>query len=129
MNTESGYQFLIAFEKMSIPNCKISKLHLTHLDQNPGTYCERSQAPQIALSKNSQLNLTWQNKQSTGAEKTNLIEFAMIVTATSGKAIQCNKNEFQCGMGYCIDSLLNCDGYNNCGDGSDEKICESAERS
>ncbi|KAK3581091.1 hypothetical protein CHS0354_033880 [Potamilus streckersoni] len=37
---------------------------------------------------------------------------------------QCFKDEYKCSNGYCVASYLRCDGYNNCGDNSDEKNCK-----
>ncbi|KAL3860652.1 hypothetical protein ACJMK2_010746 [Sinanodonta woodiana] len=37
---------------------------------------------------------------------------------------QCFKDEYKCNNGYCVASSLRCDGYNNCGDNSDEKNCK-----
>ena len=35
----------------------------------------------------------------------------------------CRNNEFRCQNGLCIPQLLQCDGQDNCGDGSDESSC------
>lgn len=35
----------------------------------------------------------------------------------------CSHDEFKCSNGYCILSNMKCDGFNNCGDDSDEKHC------
>ena len=34
-----------------------------------------------------------------------------------------NDTKFRCNSGLCINSNLRCDGYNDCGDDSDEKNC------
>ena len=36
---------------------------------------------------------------------------------------RCTDDQFQCNNLDCIDGALQCDGYNNCKDGSDEWIC------
>lgn len=36
---------------------------------------------------------------------------------------RCHSTEFGCSNGNCIRRDLVCDGYNNCGDGSDERNC------
>ena len=35
----------------------------------------------------------------------------------------CNNWQFTCGNGDCIPIFLECNGYNNCGDNSDEDHC------
>lgn len=39
----------------------------------------------------------------------------------------CNKNEFNCSNGHCVDASLTCNGIDNCGDNSDELLlsCET----
>lgn len=39
-------------------------------------------------------------------------------------AIECQTSgDFECGNGRCIKASLHCDGFNHCGDGSDESAC------
>lgn len=38
----------------------------------------------------------------------------------------CPKGYLKCGHGQCVDSHLICDGFNNCGDGTDELNCSEA---
>lgn len=40
------------------------------------------------------------------------------------KGEACLTNKFRCKNRYCIDSSLECDGVDNCGDESDENICK-----
>lgn len=37
----------------------------------------------------------------------------------------CQSNQFQCANKYCIDNTWHCDGFNNCGDNSDETGCQT----
>ena len=39
----------------------------------------------------------------------------------------CGHGLFPCQRGSCIDSYRRCDGYDDCGDGSDEKNCSGKE--
>ena len=38
-------------------------------------------------------------------------------------ALGCASSEFECSNGDCIDDSLECDGYDQCGDKSDEQNC------
>ena len=36
---------------------------------------------------------------------------------------KCDKDDFSCGNGNCIENWAKCNGYDNCGDQSDEEGC------
>jgi len=46
----------------------------------------------------------------------------LFVAATSGV---CASDQFQCNSSICIPASLDCDGYNQCGDNTDEDSCET----
>lgn len=41
--------------------------------------------------------------------------------------VPCAEHEFQCNNGLCIDSIAQCDGHQDCLDGSDELKCPSCQ--
>ncbi|XP_035217659.1 uncharacterized protein LOC118190981 [Stegodyphus dumicola] len=57
-----------------------------------------------------------------GRATDNLEGVSMIYTATAGLPCDTLRN-FLCDNGYCIYKGFICDGYNNCGDYSDERAC------
>ncbi|XP_064641241.1 complement component C6-like [Lineus longissimus] len=50
-------------------------------------------------------------------------DFTVTVTPLTKKRCGRRRNSFQCKNGYCINRYHRCDGYNNCGDSSDEYNC------
>lgn len=52
---------------------------------------------------------------------------AIVYSTFSYETVQCqDSGDFECGNGRCIKSALHCDGFNHCGDGSDEAACYPA---
>lgn len=45
---------------------------------------------------------------------------------TTYKARPCKKNEFACSNKKCIPMALECDQFDDCGDGSDEQGCKTS---
>ncbi|KAH6946797.1 hypothetical protein HPB50_015321 [Hyalomma asiaticum] len=54
----------------------------------------------------------------------NKSRLAIVYSTFSYERSQCQSSgDFECGNGRCIKSILHCDGFNHCGDGSDESAC------
>ncbi|XP_077504050.1 CUB and LDLa domain isoform X2 [Amblyomma americanum] len=54
----------------------------------------------------------------------NKSRLAIVYSIFSYETLQCQSSgDFECGNGRCIKSILHCDGFNHCGDGSDESAC------
>ncbi|XP_064599340.1 membrane frizzled-related protein-like [Liolophura sinensis] len=49
--------------------------------------------------------------------------FQLLVTGFDDSGICLTSSEYECSNGFCVDEDLECDGYNNCGDNSDELLC------
>ncbi|XP_064641635.1 uncharacterized protein LOC135496307 isoform X2 [Lineus longissimus] len=50
-------------------------------------------------------------------------EHGFTASLTPIRLLGCLESDFHCNNGYCINTYLRCDGYNNCGDRSDELGC------
>ncbi|XP_075559415.1 uncharacterized protein LOC142590902 [Dermacentor variabilis] len=54
----------------------------------------------------------------------NKSRLAIVYSVFSYERLQCQSSgDFECGNGRCMKSILHCDGFNHCGDGSDESAC------
>lgn len=55
------------------------------------------------------------------------IDFRLFCFFSILSAGNCKAEEFRCRTGRCIPTQKQCNGYNDCGDGSDESQCEKCE--
>ncbi|KAM7300241.1 hypothetical protein ISCGN_020805 [Ixodes scapularis] len=118
VNTTSGYRVLVVFEKLLFPgtskNCTDTLL-LTAVSESTGPFCT---VPTKSLtSVSNSVSLTWTTG---GGDNANTSHgFEAIVTAFR-EGSRCTSTEFKCNNNRCVSDNLACDGYDNCGDGSDE---------
>ncbi|CAL1267226.1 unnamed protein product [Larinioides sclopetarius] len=87
-------------------------------------FCDKNNATFISTGTARSLSIHYHTRCGTCTEKKEQVGFRMIFTAykmQSGPDTPCAlSSEFQCDNGRCIWTGLTCDGYNNCGDMSDE---------
>ncbi|KAH7959355.1 hypothetical protein HPB49_010528 [Dermacentor silvarum] len=121
--TESHARLTISFVKLdTVEQPFICYMYLKiYMTDKPDLVCGKQATGKSISTSTSQMTLEWVINN--GGEKPGRIEMVLTSYKDSDLSGNCESGMYACSNRHCIWSGFICDGVNNCGDGSDERLC------
>nr|XP_054921441.1 uncharacterized protein LOC126519190 isoform X3 [Dermacentor andersoni] len=121
--TESHARLTISFVKLdTVEQPFICYMYLKiYMTDKPDLVCGKQATGKSISTSTSQMALEWVINN--GGEKPGRIEMVLTSYKESDLSGNCESGMYACSNRHCIWSGFICDGVNNCGDGSDERLC------
>lgn len=123
IQTESHARLTVAFVKLDTVEAPfVCYMYLKlYLSDKPDLVCGKKASGKSISSTSSSMSLEWVINN--GGEKPGRIHMVVTSYKDSDLAGNCESGMYACSNRHCIWSGFVCDGVNNCGDGSDERLC------
>ncbi|KAL3227796.1 hypothetical protein MRX96_003755 [Rhipicephalus microplus] len=123
IQTESHARLTISFVKLdTIEQPFICYMYLKiYMTDKPDLVCGKHASGKSISTTTSQMALEW--VINSGGEKPGRIEMILTSYKDSDLSGNCESGMYACSNRHCVWSGFVCDGINNCGDGSDERLC------